>query len=166
MRTYLQRNGLVISLAAIFIFSCIAATHADAASKRELWSCYDVGASGYIQTSTIADAFLKKYGTRVRLTPSGTSVGRIMPVINKQVKYGFLASLSQAGFRYIGEFHAEITAKILNGAKPGELPQLFEEPPKIALNLKTAETIGFDPPVDIMLAADEIYKDIESPPAN
>jgi len=52
------------------------------------------------------------------------------------------------------------------GAKPGELAQLFEEPPKIALNLKTAEMIGFDPPVDIMLAADEIFQDIETPPVN
>ena len=85
---------------------------------------------------------------------------------SEEVKYGFLASLSQAGFKYIGEFHADITAKILNGAKPRELPQLFEEPPKIALNLKTAEMIGFDPPVDIMLAADEIYKDIETPPSS
>ena len=85
---------------------------------------------------------------------------------SEEVKFGFLASLSQAGFKYIGEFHAEITAKILNGAKPRELDQLFEEPPKIALNLKTAELIGFDPPVDIMLAADEIYKEIETPPSS
>lgn len=82
-----------------------------------------------------------------------------------EVKYGFLASISQAGFRYIGEYHAEIIAKILNGVKPRKLPQLFEEPPKIAINLKTAEVIGFDPPVDILLAADEIFQEIETPPA-
>ncbi len=82
-----------------------------------------------------------------------------------EVKYGFLASISQAGFKYIGEYHAEIIAKILKGAKPRELPQLFEEPPKIAINLKTAEVIGFDPPVDILLAADEIFQEISIPPA-
>lgn len=82
---------------------------------------------------------------------------------SEEVKYGFLASISQAGFKYIGEYHAEITSKILNGARPGELPQLFEEPPKIAINMKTAETIGFNPPVDILLAADEIYQNIEMP---
>jgi ABC-type uncharacterized transport system substrate-binding protein len=85
---------------------------------------------------------------------------------SEEVKYGFLASISQAGFKYIGEYHAEVTAKILNGATPRKLPQLFEEPPKIALNMKTAETIGFDPPVDMMLAADEIYQEIETPPQN
>ncbi len=84
---------------------------------------------------------------------------------SEEVKYGFLASLSQAGFRYIGEFHAEIIAKILNGAKPRSLPQLFEEPPKIAINLKAAEIIGFNPPVDMLLAADEIYQEIQTPPA-
>ena len=92
MKKSFYRTGLVATLAAIFIFSCITMDPAEAAPKRELWSCYDVGASGYIQTSTIADAMLKKYGIRVRLTPSGTAVGRIMPVINKQVKYGFLAN--------------------------------------------------------------------------
>ena len=82
---------------------------------------------------------------------------------SEEVKYGFLASLSQAGFKYIGQFHAEILAKMFNGAEPGELEQLFEEPPKIAINIKTAEVIGFNPPVDIMLAADEIFNDIEVP---
>ncbi len=85
---------------------------------------------------------------------------------SEEVKYGFLASISQAGFKYIGEYHAETISKIFNGAKPRQLPQLFEEPPKIAINLKTAEIIGFVPPVDILLAADEIYRDIEKLPAN
>jgi len=85
---------------------------------------------------------------------------------SEEVKYGFLASISQAGFKYIGEYHAETISKIFNGAKPRQLPQLFKEPPKIAINLKTAEIIGFVPPVDILLAADEIYRDIEKLPAN
>lgn len=75
----------------------------------------------------------------------------------EEVKLGFLVSMSQAGFRYVGEFHAETFAKIFNGARPNDLNQLFEEPPKIAINLKTAEAIGFDPPVVILGAADEIF---------
>ena len=43
---------------------------------------------------------------------------------------------------------------------PNELEQLFEEPPKIAINLKTAELVGFDPPVVLLGAADEIFEDI------
>ena len=76
---------------------------------------------------------------------------------SEEVKLGFLVSLSQAGFRYVGEFHAETFAKVFNGAEPNQLAQLFEEPPKIALNLRTAEAIGFDPPVVILGAADEIF---------
>ena len=52
-------------------------------------------------------------------------------------------------------------AKIFNGAKPRQLDQLFEEPPKIAINLKTAELIQYDPPVDVLGSADEIYTEIK-----
>ncbi|MEM7209218.1 MAG: ABC transporter substrate binding protein [Pseudomonadota bacterium] len=82
---------------------------------------------------------------------------------SEEVGYGFLASLSRAGGRYVGEFHAQIIAKVFNGAKPNDLNQHFREPPKIALNLKTAEIIGFDPPVVLLGAADELFNDIHSP---
>ncbi len=82
---------------------------------------------------------------------------------SEEVRLGFLASLSQAGFKYVGQFHASTFAKVFNGAKPNELDQLFEEPPKIAINLRTAELIGFDPPVLLLGAADEIFRDIATP---
>ena len=72
-------------------------------------------------------------------------------------------SISQAGFKYVGRFHAETFAKVFNGAKPRQLDQVFEDPPKIAINIKTAEIIGFDPPVDVLGAADEIFEEIEKP---
>lgn len=77
-----------------------------------------------------------------------------------EVRRGVLVSLSQAGFKYVGEFYAKIVAKIFNGADPNELNQLYESPPKIAINLQTAEKIGFNPPVVILGAADEIFTDI------
>ncbi len=76
---------------------------------------------------------------------------------SEEVKYGLLMSISQAGFKYVGEYQARIIAKVFNGAKPGQLNQLFEAPSRIAINLKTASTIGYDPPVDVLSAADEIY---------
>lgn len=79
---------------------------------------------------------------------------------SEEVKQGFLLSLSQAGFRYVGEFHAETFAKVFNGALPGQLDQLFEEPPKLAVNLKTAELVEFDPPLLLLGATDEIYREI------
>ncbi len=80
-----------------------------------------------------------------------------------EVSYGFLASLSQAGFKYVGRFHAETIAKVLNGAKPNQLDQHFQEPPKIALNLKTAEIIGFNPSIVLLGATDELFHEIVVP---
>lgn len=76
------------------------------------------------------------------------------------VKHGVLLSIAHAGFAYAGRFHAETIAKIFTGAKPRDLPQSWNAPPKIAINLKTAEIIGFDPPFDILTAADETYGSI------
>ncbi len=81
----------------------------------------------------------------------------------QEVRYGVLVSLSQANFRYFGEFHALTIAKIFNGAAPNEVPQLFEEPPKMALNLKTAEVIGFNPSLLLLGASDELFSEIETP---
>jgi len=80
-----------------------------------------------------------------------------------EVKYGFLMSISKANLYPLGRFHAETIAKVFNGAKPRELDQLFEGPVAIAINLKTAEIIGYDPPVDVLAVADEIYREIEKP---
>jgi ABC-type uncharacterized transport system substrate-binding protein len=85
---------------------------------------------------------------------------------SSEVKLGILASLSQAGFKYVGQFHAETFAKVFNGAKPRDLDQIFEEPKKISINLKTAVAIGYDPPVDVLGAADEIFHEIVQASAN
>ena len=77
---------------------------------------------------------------------------------SSQVEGGLLMSLAQADIAHVGLFHAETIARIFNGAQPRQLSQLWVDPPKIALNLSTARRIGFDPPVDILLAADEVYE--------
>lgn len=83
---------------------------------------------------------------------------------SRDVKYGVLLSLATASssFKYAARFHAEAMAKIFNGAKPRDLEQVYESPPKIAINLVTAQAIEWDPPVDILGAADEIYQEIET----
>ncbi len=57
-----------------------------------VWTSYDVGSAGYAEASAIADAFGKKFGTRVRIQPSGTAVGRLEPVLNGRADIGFLAT--------------------------------------------------------------------------
>ena len=77
-----------------------------------------------------------------------------------EVRYGVLLSISRADFSEIGRWHAVVAAKIFNGGRPRDLDQVFEAAKKIALNLKTALLIGYDPPVDVLGAADEIYEEI------
>ena len=80
---------------------------------------------------------------------------------SEEVKRGVLLSIAQAEYRYAALFHAEVIAKILNGAKPRSISQIWSDPQKIAINLETAKRISYDPPFDIMAAADELYERIE-----
>ncbi len=80
---------------------------------------------------------------------------------SREVELGTLMSISQAGHKYVGLFYASTLGKIINGAVPGYLSQIYEEPPKIALNLETAKKIEYNPSFDILLSADEIYEKIE-----
>ncbi len=77
--------------------------------------------------------------------------------LSNEVKNGVLMSISLADFSYIGDFYAQTIAMICNGAKPRQLNQQFQNPPQIAINLKTAQAIGYNPSIDIIGAADEIY---------
>lgn len=56
------------------------------------WSAYDVGSAGYAEASAIADAFGKEYSTKIRIQPSGSSIGRLQPVLTKRADVGFLAT--------------------------------------------------------------------------
>ncbi|NYT61766.1 TAXI family TRAP transporter solute-binding subunit [Alcaligenaceae bacterium] len=56
------------------------------------WTAYDVGSAGYAEASAIADAFGKKFGTKIRIQPSGSSIGRLQPILTKRADLGFLAT--------------------------------------------------------------------------
>ena len=56
------------------------------------WSSYDVGSAGYAEASAIADAFGKQYGTRIRIQPSGSAIGRLQPLLSGRAAVGFLAT--------------------------------------------------------------------------
>ena len=57
-----------------------------------IWSTYDVGSTGYVEATAIADAMIKAHGTRVRLLPSGSGVGRLMPMLQGQANNAWLAN--------------------------------------------------------------------------
>ncbi len=82
------------------------------------------------------------------------------------VKYGILMGAVRKTYMADGMFYAETFAKILNGAKPRDLPLEFESPLKIAINLETASKIGYHPPIDILASAHELYYKIQKIPDN
>ncbi len=57
-----------------------------------IWSTYDVGSTGYVEASAVADALIMEHGTRVRLLPSGTGIGRILPLKQGQATTAWLAN--------------------------------------------------------------------------
>ena len=82
------------ALVALAPFTGSGAARADDAKLpgTMVWSAYDLGSSGYAEASGIANALQKKYKTRIRIVPSGTSIGRMLPMTTGKVRYGFLAN--------------------------------------------------------------------------
>jgi len=76
------------------------------------------------------------------------------------VEYGVLMSLAQASFADIGLFEAEAIAAVINGKKAREINQIFEPELGLAINLKSAMKIGWNPPLEVLSAVDEIYQQI------
>ena len=77
------------------------------------------------------------------------------------VQRGALMSVAPARFEGIGSFNAGTIAKVLNGAQPRSLSQVFVSPPVIELNLEVADRIGYAPPFTILLTADTVFQQIE-----
>lgn len=75
-----------------------------------------------------------------------------------EVKRGALVSVYRSDFMGLGQFAADRVADVLCGKKPRELSQVYENTPSIALNLSAAEKIGYNPPFEVLLAADQIYR--------
>ena len=67
------------------------ALHAGIPSKLQ-WTAADVGSSGYIEATAIANALIEQHGSRIRVVPSGTSIGRMMQLKQGRVSLGYLAN--------------------------------------------------------------------------
>jgi TRAP transporter TAXI family solute receptor len=94
-RRYLQGAGAMLAAGAAgipAIRSASAQTPLANLPATMIWSTYDVGSTGYVEASAIADAFGKKYGTRVRLQPSGSAIGRVKPLTDGRASSAWLAS--------------------------------------------------------------------------
>ncbi|MCF8483012.1 MAG: TAXI family TRAP transporter solute-binding subunit [Rhodospirillum sp.] len=83
----------VVGVATLSIVSIPSDVRADdGLPSTMIWTAYDLGSSGYAEASGIADALQKKNDLRVRIVPSGTSIGRLLPLTTGKARYGFLAN--------------------------------------------------------------------------
>ena len=90
--------------------------------------------------------------------------GRKVPTFSQsgqeEVERGALMSMARADFLGIGTFGAATLARVLHGAKPRSLPQVYFDTPAIAVNVEVAELINFRIPFEALLSADTIYPKI------
>jgi ABC-type uncharacterized transport system substrate-binding protein len=77
------------------------------------------------------------------------------------VERGVLMSVARRDTDAVGRFEAETIAKVLNGARPGDLPQVYKEPKRLAINLAVAELIGYEVPSGLVTSADQVFTEIE-----
>lgn len=79
------------------------------------------------------------------------------------VENGILMGAGRTDFKSDARFYVETFTKILNGLKVRDLPQKFESPLMIVINLESAKKIGFRFPFDILAGAFEIHETIKKP---
>jgi uncharacterized protein len=91
-----------------------------------VWSSYDVGSGGFIQAGAMANALQKQFGVKVRILPSGTSVGRLTPLKTGAAKYGFLADETHFALEGTYEFGGYIWG-------PQDLRVVIQHPSVISL---------------------------------
>src|SRR3546814_1777093 len=93
----MQERTLKLTYAQIFLAAGVLTAGIPAVAAGEaplpatmVWTAYDVGASGYAEASGVANPLMKKNQVRIRIVPSGTSIGRLLPLVPGKAHFGFL----------------------------------------------------------------------------
>ncbi len=79
------------------------------------------------------------------------------------VENGILMGAGRTDFKADAKFYVQTLTTILNGSRPRDLPQIFESPLKLVVNLESAKKIGFRVPIDILAGAFEVHEKIIGP---
>lgn len=73
------------------------------------------------------------------------------------VQKGALILVTASDAKDQAPFAAEAFSAILNGIKPGDIPQEYLSPPYVCLNLDAADQVGYEISEDLLLSAGKIY---------
>ncbi|MDQ0269673.1 TAXI family TRAP transporter solute-binding subunit [Cytobacillus purgationiresistens] len=68
------------------------------------WSVYDVGSGGYAEMSAIANALTENHDSQIRMLPSASGVGRMVPLQREIASIGKVGDEIQLAFEGIEEF--------------------------------------------------------------
>lgn len=125
----LAAKGVVIkgiAISAVVAASLTAFAQDVSLPDTMVWTSYDVGAAGYVEASAMADALDKRFGTTVRITPSGTAIGRLLPLQTNRASYGFMGN----EIHFAGEAMFEFAAREWG---PQDLRVVLGRPSKVGL---------------------------------
>lgn len=78
------------------------------------------------------------------------------------VRDGAVMLIESLDAQLSASFLTDTMSQILNGAKPGEISQVFVTPPYLNINLEAAEQIDFPVTEDMILSAGRLYQYIEA----
>ena len=129
----------------------------NASTEREIETAFtnlaQIGVGGLLIS---AEAFF--YSRRLQLI--ALTASQALPTMYAQGEYVTSGGLISYGFNY-AEVYRQIgiyTGRILQGAKPGELPVQQATKIELLINLKTAKTLGLDVPPSLLARADEVIE--------
>ncbi|CUH80984.1 TAXI family TRAP transporter solute-binding subunit [Tropicibacter naphthalenivorans] len=136
------RRAFTTGAAALAAFMTTTAVMAQDVSlpRTQVWTSYDVGTAGYVEASAMADALDKKFGTTVRIIPSGTSIGRLLPLQAGRASYGFMGNENY----FAGEAMFEFGAREWG---PQDLRVVLGRPSQVGL--VTGKDTGIASPADL-----------------
>lgn len=87
--------------------------------RTMVWSSYDLGSAGHTEATGMANALQNAYPVRIRIVPSGTSIGRMLPMVTGRVTYGFLGNetffSSEATFDFAAKQWGPQDVRVLMG---------------------------------------------------
>lgn len=147
------------------VLKCPYAYHEDIEVRRKgFFECLEkiapeIEAFYITQQSAVSSQTLPKILTALnaKKIPSFSQAG------SDEVRHGVLLSIAaSASLKNYGKFHAETIAKVINGAKPRDLKQVYEAPVKIAFNKAEAKIIDLQDEIYELLLkiSEEVYENI------